>query len=314
MIDLRRLSVLRAVAYYGTVTAAARALHLTPSAASQQVRQLGRELGVPLLEPNGRNVRLTAAARNLLAHAEAIETRWQQAEAELHAGGDEPAGNLRMAGFPTAMCRFLGPVAATLTARHPKLSVHVREADTATCFDLLFDGDTDLAVLEAVPGNPATSDPRFDQRPLLDDPFDLLVPAGHRLAGRRHVELDEAADEPWIIGVAADPARQHVLAACSAAGFSPTIAHEAADASLVANLVHLGLGVALFPRLSQLFPDLDVRRVRLGGTAPSRKFLTCTRRGARDAPPVAAALTLLGDAVRGYGCSASTAPRSRVAR
>ncbi|PRX47489.1 DNA-binding transcriptional LysR family regulator [Prauserella shujinwangii] len=298
MIDLRRLGVLRAVAHYGTVTAAARALHLTPSAASQQIRQLGRELDVTLLEPHGRNVRLTAAARTLLGHADEIEARWQQAEAELSASGDEPAGELRMVGFPTAMCRFLGPVAARLTTRHPRLSVRVREATTAESFDLLFSGDADLAVIEAVPGNPAAGDPRFDQRPLLDDPFDLLVSAGHRLAGRRTIELPEVAGDPWIIGVPSDPARAHVLAACSAAGFSPNIAHEAADSSLVATLVDLGLGVALFPRLAQLFPDLDVRRIAISDTAPSRKFLTCTRRGARAAPAIAAAVTALDALVR----------------
>ncbi|UXI82120.1 LysR family transcriptional regulator, partial [Streptomyces vinaceusdrappus] len=70
MIDLRRLHVLRAVSHYGTVTAAARALHFTPSAASQQIRQLARDLGVDLLEPQGRGVRLTPAAESLLAHAD----------------------------------------------------------------------------------------------------------------------------------------------------------------------------------------------------------------------------------------------------
>lgn len=67
MIDLRRLQALRAVAYYGKVTAAAHALHLTPSAASQQVRQLGRDFGVQLLEPHGRRVRLSLAGHSLLA-------------------------------------------------------------------------------------------------------------------------------------------------------------------------------------------------------------------------------------------------------
>ncbi|WP_308216308.1 LysR substrate-binding domain-containing protein [Prauserella aidingensis] len=91
------------------------------------------------------------------------------------------------------------------------------------------------------------------------------------------------------------PARAHVLAACTAAGFSPAIAHEACDASLVATLVHLGLGVALYPRLSQLPPGLDLRRVPTGDNAPARTFLTCTRRGGRRTPNVAAALAALED-------------------
>ncbi|MCP2253460.1 LysR substrate binding domain-containing protein [Prauserella aidingensis] len=126
MIDLRRLHVLRAVDHYGTVTAAAAALHLTTSAASQQIRQLGRELDVTLLEPLGRTVRLTDAARTLLAHADAMEVHWQHARAELDATQGGPTGTLRMAAFPTAMCRLLGPVAASLRARHPSLTVRLR--------------------------------------------------------------------------------------------------------------------------------------------------------------------------------------------
>src|SRR3712207_2910281 len=84
----------RAVAHYGTVTAAARALHVTPSAASQQIRQLARELGVDLLEPQGRGVRLTPAAESLLAHADAIQARWDRAELDLRAEQDAPSGVL----------------------------------------------------------------------------------------------------------------------------------------------------------------------------------------------------------------------------
>src|SRR6266487_4166761 len=72
MID-RRLTVLRAVARHGTVTAAAAVCHLTPSAASHQLQALARDLDVVLLEHTGRNVRLTAAANTLLVHADALE-------------------------------------------------------------------------------------------------------------------------------------------------------------------------------------------------------------------------------------------------
>lgn len=119
MIDLRRLHVLRAVAHYGTVTAAARALHFTPSAASQQIRQLARDLGVDLLEPQGRGVRLTPAAESLLAHADAIQARWDQAELDLRADHGDPAGVLRVTGFPVAVSVLLAPLAARLGERHP---------------------------------------------------------------------------------------------------------------------------------------------------------------------------------------------------
>ncbi|MEV6957619.1 LysR family transcriptional regulator [Streptomyces sp. NPDC051207] len=289
MIDLRRLHVLRAVAHYGTVTAAARALHFTPSAASQQIRQLARDLGVDLLEPKGRGVRLTPAAESLLAHADAIQARWEQAELDLRADDGDPAGVLRVTGFPVAVSVLLAPVAARLGKQHPRLSVRITEVGVPECFDLLFEGETDLAVIEATPRNPPRGDTRFDQRPLMDDPFDLVVPEGHVLAGRTRIDLSEAAREPWIAPVPDSPCRLHVMSACGAAGFAPDVVHHALDWNVTAHLVAHGLGVALIPRLAQLTPHLPITRVRCTGN-PHRKLLTCTRGGGHTRPAVETAL------------------------
>jgi DNA-binding transcriptional LysR family regulator len=291
MIDLRRLHVLRAVAHYGTVTAAARALHFTTSAASQQIRQLARDLDVDLLEPQGRGVRLTPAAESLLAHADAIQARWEQAELDLRAE-HAPAGPLRVSGFPVAVSVLLAPLAVRLQEQYPRLSVRIQEAGVPESFDLLFEGETDLAIVEATPQNPPLSDARFDQQPLLDDPFDLVVPADHPLAGRERVGLSDAAHEDWIAPVADSPCRPHVMSACGEAGFSPGVVHHALDWNVTAHLVANRLGVALIPRLAQLTPHLPIARVRCTGN-PHRKLLTCTRRGGRERPAVAAALTEL---------------------
>jgi DNA-binding transcriptional LysR family regulator len=298
MIDLRRLRVLRAVAHYGTITAAAEALHFTTSAASQQIRQLGRDLDVVLLEPQGRRVRLTPAAQRLLSHADAIEARWERAEIDLRAGGDEPAGPLRLCGIPTAVATLLAPVVGPLRDRYPRLSVRIREVEQDRGFDLLFDGDTDLAILEATTTNPPAGDSRFDQQPLVDDVFDLAMAAGHPLATRESITLAETADEDWILQEAACTCREHTLSACGAAGFTPNVVHNALEWNAIANLVAHGLGVALVPRLAYLPSHLPVVRVPLAGRpAPSRKLLTCTRTGGREHPAIAAVLAELANVV-----------------
>ncbi|OEU87570.1 LysR family transcriptional regulator [Streptomyces abyssalis] len=311
MIDLRRLTVLRAIAEYGTVTAAAGAVHLTPSAVSQQVRQLGKELGVVLLQPQGRRVRLTEAAHALLRNADAIEELWQRTEADLRATAEgEPSGVLRTAAFPSAASALLAPLAVQLHHSWPELTVRVREAEPLDCFDLLFSGDTDLAVVEAMPENPPLNDRRFDQRPLLDDPFDLLTTAGHPLAGEHGPALEELAAEPWILGMpfSGCSARHLVLAACRSAGFTPDVAHEAREWSLVAALVSHGLGVALVPRLAQLPPHLDLVRTPLTGRhVPSRRFLSVVRCGSDGHPAIAAALALLGELAAKQGLSVAGA-------
>ena len=108
MID-RRLRVLQAIARHGTVTAAAQVCRMTPSAASHQMQALARELDVVLLEPVGRRVRLSPAARTLLAHAEILMAQWEHAKADLaaHRAGDVRGplhlrGMLRFCGFSTA--------------------------------------------------------------------------------------------------------------------------------------------------------------------------------------------------------------------
>lgn len=294
MIDLRRLKVLRAVAHYGTITAAARAMHFTTSAASQQIRQLGRELGVVLLEPHGRNVRLTEAARTLLAHADAIEARWEQAEIDLRAAKDEPAGLLRLCSMPTAVSRLLAPVVAPLTAKYPKLTVQLREVEQPQAFDLLFSGEVDLAVIEVTPANPPLTDPRFGQRPLTDDVFDLVVPAGHPQAAAEVVDLADFAHDDWIISSVACTCREHALAACGAAGFTPNIAHDALEWNAIGHLIAHNLGVALVPRLAYLPPHLPVTRLRLADP-PSRKIMTCTRGGGFANPAITAAHDALVD-------------------
>ena len=286
MID-RRLHVLRMVRQHGTVTAAAGALHLTPSAVSQQVRALARELGVDLLRPQGRGVRLTPEAEVLLAHADAMYAQWEQARADLDAYGQGDLGPVRLCGFPSALAALLPAAVAALRAEAPDVSVRVVQADPAASLDLLVAGEVDLALLEASAATPATVDERFAQDALFDDPLRLVVPAGHPLTARGAVALEDAVDEPWVGGPPGGSYHQIEMLACSQAGFTPNLVHRALDWSAYLALVRAGLGVALLPRLA-LPADDRIRALALTNQPmPTRRVLTCVRRGSADQPGLA---------------------------
>ena len=149
-------------------------------------------------------------------------------------------------------------------------------------------------VVDLTPSLPPTGDPRFDQQLLLDDPLELLVPAGHRLAGRRSVLLRQAADEPWVLDRPGHSYHQLVQTACAAAGFTPAIAHEASEWETGAALVGEGLAVALVPHLARLPPGYPVARGPLrGNPTPARHILTSVRRGSRNQHAIALALSAL---------------------
>ncbi|MFI2190405.1 LysR family transcriptional regulator [Streptomyces sioyaensis] len=295
MID-PRLQTLRVLHELGTVTATAEALHLTPSTVSQQLRQLSARLGLGLLEPAGRNVRLTPAALALVEHADALFLRWEEARADLAEYADGVAGRLRITGVATAITAVIAPAAARLREELPRLAVEIGEDPDENRFELLLSGRADIAVVIPAPGGPPHDDARFVQRPVLAEPQDLLVPAGHRFArcARQGVALAEAGAESWIR--AGDPADQHqlLLTACARAGFTPQVRHHAVDWYAVAALVAHGFGIALVPRPAPVPEQYPLVRVPLRGEPlPVRRFVAAVRRGTEEQPPIARAMAAL---------------------
>ena len=293
MID-PRLQTLRVLYEKGTVTAAAQALHLTPSTVSQQLRLLSRELDLALLEPHGRRVRLTPAAHALLGHADELYAAWERARADLAAHHEGIAGGLKYCGVSSAIAGLVAPAAARLRDDWPQITVTISEEESEDCSSLLLAGQADIAVLIPTSGGPPPSDPRFGQQPLLDEPQDLLVPAAHPLAQRRGAELAEAADEAWIAAPGRPDQYQLLQVACAAAGFTPRVTQQAKEWFAVSALVAAGFGVCLIPRLVPLPPDHAVVRVPLrGDNIPSRRIITCTRRGSDRQPAIARGLDAL---------------------
>jgi DNA-binding transcriptional LysR family regulator len=305
MID-RRVRVLRMVATYGTVTGAAEALHYTPSAVSQQLRTLAKDLGVELVVQDGRRIRLTPAARVLLDQTESLYARWEEIRGLVALADDEGGGELRLCGFSTAAAALLPRVAGHLRQTQPSWQVRIIEVEPKQCFELLLADQADVAVVVATAELPSADDPRFELNQLLVDPLDLLLPENHRLAHERYVQLADLADEAWIMDRPGRPYHQLLQSACAAAGFTPAVAHHAAEWDTGAAMVAAGLGIALIPRLAHPPVGYPVVRVALSGEpAPSRRIVTGIRRGSREHPTIATALRTLAEVAHTMATSGS---------
>src|SRR5690606_16733520 len=200
----------------------ATALHLTPSAVSHQLRQLSHELGVPLVEPYGRGIRLTGAGETLVRYVDSLAADWERVRAELAAqSGSGGVRSLRLCGYPTVVAAMLAPVAKRLMREHPDLTVRISEADSVEGYNLVLAREADIAIVVPGPATPTLDDQKYDHQPLFSEPLDLFVPVGHPLAAKQGVTLADAAREPWIMAApGSSDAAAMVSAACTAAGFS----------------------------------------------------------------------------------------------
>lgn len=291
-LDVRKLRVLRELDERGTVAAVAEALHLTPSAVSQQLASLARETGVRLLEPQGRRVRLTGAARVLLYHADELFTQIEHARADLAAYAWGEVGEVRVTSFSTGITGLILPAVRRLRETRPRLEVRVHEADPPECFAQLTRGDVDLALAVETQSGPATGDARFARVPLLADPLDAALPTSHPLARAPSVRLADLAEEPWIFAPFG-PCHDFTVTACAAAGFTPEFVHSTGEWPTVLALVEAGFGVALVPRLACADAVGGVVLRALEADQPRRHIFAATREGSQHAPHIAAMLAAL---------------------
>lgn len=292
-IDLRKLRLLRELDRRGTVAATAVALHLTPSAVSQQLAGLAREVGAPLLEHRGRGVVLTGQARLLLSHADTVLEELDRTRAALEAWSGGTVGEVRVGSLSTGISALVAPALGRLHDERPGLVVRVDELEPAGSLRALDAGDLDVAVTVDHPGAPSRRDTRYHRVDLIADVMDALLPPDHRLAASSEVDLADLATDVWV-GSAGNDACGHIVSGvCATAGFTPDVRHRCQEWDAVAALVAAGAGVALVPRLAQ--------PLRLGGpvTRPltgepaSRLFFALVRAGTQQDPGLAAVLEAL---------------------
>jgi DNA-binding transcriptional LysR family regulator len=291
-VDLRRLRMLLELSRLGSMRAVAEELHTTTSTVSQQVSALTREVGTPLVEPEGRRVRLTPAGRRLAEHAVTILAAVDAARLDLDPAA-EPAGTVRVAGFATAVRRSLVPLLHELAVSHPAVRLLIHEHEPFEAYDLLARDDVDLALTYDYDLASAAFDRTLDATPMWSAPWHLGVPTGEAPpAGSAPEVFRHFAGHDWVVNSRNTADEQVVRTLASMAGFEPTVAHRVDSLDLVQDLVAAGLGVGLLPEAQPGHPGVAV--VPLRDPEVLLRSYAVTRRGRAAWPPLALLLDQLG--------------------
>ncbi|MFF4652270.1 LysR family transcriptional regulator [Streptomyces sp. NPDC001380] len=310
MLDVRRLLLLRDLADLGTVTAVADLHGVTPSAVSQQLRQLERETGAALVDRDRGRVLLTAAGAALVEDTCDVLAALERAEARLRGTGDAVAGPFRVSCFTSALPVLGAPLLAEARVRSPQLRLHLTEEEPETSLPLLRRRRCDLAVVYRYLNLGTVPPPDVLTTRLLVDPLLLVLPEGRaREAEGAVADLAAYADLPWVLAPDGSACREAALHACRSAGFTPDVRHTAADFPGAVALAAAGGAAALVPRsavaaVAALPGGSAVRPLADPGLA--RVVEACVRTGTDTHPAVRACVRILAEL--GRRCGGGGAP------
>lgn len=276
MIDVQRLRVLRAVADHGSFSRAAAALRLTPSAVSQHVAALERSLGAQVVTRSTRGAALTRAGRIMVGAAQSVAAELEQAKQQVDQLSTGRV-QLTVATFTSGGRHLLPGALPQLMAAHPGTLVHVREGEPEDTLPLVRQGAVDLALAYhfdgPLPVGPGPS-PSLRWTAIQEDPLHVVLPEGHRLAGRPSLDIAELASEPWVLGCLKTEA--YLRRYAERAGFEPEVRGTTTDYFFARSLVAAGLGISLIPSIA-LHPAVPgLHAVPVGPPAPTRHIGVAT--------------------------------------
>ncbi|SDQ34504.1 LysR family transcriptional regulator [Quadrisphaera sp. DSM 44207] len=296
MLDVRRLVLLRELAVRGTLAAVAQARSYSPSAVSQQLSQLEKETGMPLLRRAGRGVQLTPQAELLVACAGEVLDTLEQAEAALAASLTTVRGRVRVAVFQSAALALVPGALRAVAREHPDVRVEVAQREPEQALHETWARDFDVVVAEQYPAHAAPHLPGLERSPLTSDAIRLALPAPD-VALRPVASLAEAAGMPWVMEPRGAASRHFAEQLCRSAGFEPDVRYETADLQAQVRLVETGNAVALVPDLVWAGSGraAPCRLLDLPGS-PRRTVFTAQRVAGSGSPAVRALLGALRDA------------------
>ncbi|HEY0495836.1 MAG TPA: LysR family transcriptional regulator [Kutzneria sp.] len=287
MIDLGRLRALHAIAVYGSVNGAAAALGYTPSAISQQLNKLERETQTTLLERRGRGVVLTDAAQALADTAAEVLKLVEQAEIQLEEQRGKPVGNVALGAFATGCRGLLPSVVTELMVEHPALNVTVVEIDPPGAVTAVQRGELDVAVVHDWQIAPLAMPDDLAREAIGEDVADLLVPADHRLAGRKAVTAEDLVHERWLCQPPGSICHDWLVATVRTTGHEPVVSYVVPEYQSQLEFLRAGIGIALMPRLGRApLPD-NVVAVTLE-PVPTRRLFTVWRERTSRRPAIRA--------------------------
>lgn len=256
-----------AVARNGTFTRAAQAERVAQPSLSQQILKLEDELGAKLFDRLSKSARLTAFGAAFLPKAERILRELSEAKTEILEMSGKDKGEVSIGAIPTVAPYLLPPVLSSFSRQHPGIVTNIVEDTTPVLLDRLHAGSIDL-VIAALPLDGI----ELVSVKLLREPFFLVVPDSHPLAGRETIRLEEISKENrFLLLKEGHCFRDSTIAACRKSRIDPNVVFESGQFATILGMVSAGMGISLIPSMA-VQSARGCRFIRIGNNGATRSL------------------------------------------
>lgn len=238
-ITFRQLRLFLALADTGSVSAAARATHVTQPTASMQLREVTEAVGVPLYDVIARRVHLTQAGLDLAHTARIIATEWESFSQKIDATKGLTRGKLRVAVVSTAKY-FVPRLLGTFCERYPEIDISLEVLNRDGVVARLRENLDDLYIMSMPPADIDVVD-----RVFLPNPLVVIAASSHRLATRRAIDLSDLGQHRFILRERGSGTRMAVDAHFRRHRFKPDVRLELGSNEAIKEAVAGGLGIAV---------------------------------------------------------------------
>ncbi|MFM8696140.1 MAG: LysR family transcriptional regulator [Betaproteobacteria bacterium] len=235
----RQLKLFLALAETGSVTAAARATHVTQPTASMQLRELTEAVGLPLYEVVSRKVQLTDIGVELAKTARAMSSQWSAFEQVVDGARGLTRGRLRVAVVSTAKY-FMPRLIGAFCKRHPAIDVSIEILNRDGVVARLREDMDDLSIMSTPP-----IDLQLDDVVFMSNPLVVIAPSTDALVRRGQLELSALASQRFILREKGSGTRMAVDQHFKRVRFHPKVRLELGSNEAIKEAVAGGLGLGV---------------------------------------------------------------------
>ncbi|HQR11104.1 MAG TPA: LysR family transcriptional regulator [Casimicrobiaceae bacterium] len=239
---LRQLRLFAALAEHGSITAAAKACHVTQPTVSMQLKDLTEAVGLPLYERVDNRIHLTHAGEDLLRTARAMSDEWTAFVQRIDAMKGLTRGRLRVALVSTAKY-FVPRILGRFCARHRDIDITLEVLNRDGVITRLRENRDDLYIMSIPP-----SDIALERQPFLPNPLVIIAAASHPLSRMKRLPLARLARERFILREPGSGTRLACDAHFERTGFVPDVRLEIGSNEAIKEAVAAGMGIAIVSR------------------------------------------------------------------